>query len=135
MSVIYYPGYSQVQVQDNLIVKTIASITQSNPATLTTTSDHNYVAGMNVSFLIPKAFGMQELNKFVVQVLTASTNTLILNVDTRQFSPFAYPSPLPTAYTPPSIIPNSSGPFLPPQPLPFGNQNSFEGVTYNAGQP
>lgn len=135
MSVIYYPGYSQVQVQDNLIVKTIASITQSNPATLTTTDNHNYVAGMNVSFLIPKAFGMQELNKLVVQVLTASTNTLTLNVDTRQFSPFAYPSPLPTAYTPPSIIPNSSGPFLPPQPLPFGNQNSFEGVIYNAGQP
>ncbi len=135
MSVIYYPGYSQVQVQDNLIVKTIASITQSNPATLTTTSDHNYVAGMNVSFLIPKAFGMQELNKLVVQVLTASTNILTLNIDTTQFSPFAYPSPLPTAYTPPSIIPYSSGPFLPPQPLPFGNQNSFEGVIYNAGQP
>lgn len=135
MSVIYYPGYSQVQVSDNLIVKTIASITQSNPATLTTTDNHNYVAGMNVSFLIPKAFGMQELNKLVVQVLTASTNVLTLNVDTTQFSPFAYPSPLPTAYTPPSIIPNSSGPFLPPQPLPFGNQNSFEGVIYNAGQP
>jgi len=135
MSVIYYPGYSQVQVSDNLIVKTIASITQSNPATLTTTDNHNYVAGMNVSFLIPKAFGMQELNKLVVQVLTASTNTLTLNVDTTQFSPFAYPSPLPTAYTPPSIIPYSSGPFLPPQPLPFGNQNSFEGVIYNAGQP
>lgn len=135
MSVIYYPGYSQKIVRDNLIVKTIASITQSNPATLTTTSDHNYVAGMNVSFLIPKAFGMQELNKLVVQVLTASTNALTLNVDTTQFSPFAYPSPLPTAYTPPSIIPYSSGPFLPPQPLPFGNQNSFEGVIYNAGQP
>jgi hypothetical protein len=134
MSVVqYYPGYDQVQVHENLIIQTIASITQAFPAILTTVNDHNYVAGMNVSFLIPTQFGMVELNNQNVQVLEVTSNTLTLNVDTRNYTAFAYPSPLPSAYTPPSVVPNSSGPYLPPLPLPNGNQTSFEGAIYNAG--
>lgn len=135
MSVVYYPGYSQVTVQDNLIVQTIASVTQSNPCIVTTVNDHNYVPGMIMTFLIPTAFGMVQLNGKNVQVLSLTPNTLTINLDSTGFTPFAYPSPLPSAYTPPSIIPNGSGPYLPPQPLPYGNQESFEGTTFNAGQP
>lgn len=130
----YYPGYGQVQVQDNLLVQTIASATQSNPLVMTTVNNHNYVAGMIVRFLIPIAFGMQQLNGIDAQILSASGNSLTINVNGLQLSSFAYPSPLPNAYTPPSIIPNSSGPYLPPKPLPYGNQDSFEGVIYNSGE-
>lgn len=132
-SVIYYPGYSQVQVHQNLLTKTIESITNSNPMIVTTTEDHGYVAGMMVTFLIPNQFGMVELNGTNVQVIALTSDTLTINLDSTGFTPFAYPSPLPNAYTPPSVIPNSSGPYLPPQPLPYGNQDSFEGVIYNAG--
>lgn len=133
-SVIYYPGYSQVQVQQNLRTQTIASITQAFPAVLTTVDDHSYVAGMNVSFLIPIQFGMVQLNNQNIQVLSVTSNSLTLNIDSSNYTPFAYPSPLPDAYTPPSVIPNSSGKYLPPLPLPFGNQTSFEGTIYNAGE-
>ncbi len=133
-AVTYYPGYSQVQVQDNLIVRTIESITQAYPAVLTTTEDHGYPAGCNVTFMIPPSFGMVQLNRQNIQVLAVTNNTLTLNVDTSNYTPFSYPSPLPQAYTVPSVIPNSSGIYLPPIPLPYGNQNSFEGVIYNAGQ-
>lgn len=133
-SVIYYPGYSQVQVRENLIVQTIDSITQAYPAVLTTVDDHGYPAGVNVSFLIPIQFGMTQLNGQNIQVLSVTANTLTLNVDTSNYTPFAYPSPLPEAYTPPSVIPNSSGKYLEPLPLPYGNQDSFEGVIYNAGE-
>jgi len=132
-SVIYYPGYSQVQVHENLLVRTILSITNANPMVVTTTQDHGYVAGMNVTFLIPTQFGMVQLNNLNVQVIALTSDTLTINLDSTGFTPFAYPSPLPNAYTPPSVIPNSSGSYLPPLPLPYGNQESFEGVIYNAG--
>ena len=132
-SVIYYPGYAQEQVHDNLIVQTILSITNSYPAIVTTENDHGYVAGMMVTFLIPIPFGMVELNNVNVQVLGITADTLSINIDTTLFTPFAYPSPLPSAYTPPSVIPNSSGPYLSPLPLPCGNQDSFEGVIFNDG--
>lgn len=133
-SVIYYPGYSQTQVQQNLRTQVIDSITQAFPAVLTTVDDHGYVAGMNVSFLIPIQFGMVQLNNQNIQVLSVTSNSLTLNIDSSNYTPFAYPSPLPDAYTPPSVIPNSSGKYLPPLPLPFGNQTSFEGTIYNSGE-
>jgi hypothetical protein len=130
----YYPGYSQIQVQQNLRTQEIVSITQAFPAVLTTVDDHGYPAGVNVTFLIPIQFGMTQLNNQNIQVISVTNNTLTLNIDTSNYTPFAYPSPLPQAYTQPSVIPNSSGKYLPPLPLPFGNQVSFEGVIYNAGE-
>lgn len=134
-SIIYYPGYSQVTVTPNLRTKTIDSITQANPMVVTTTENHGYVAGMMVTFLIPSQFGMVQLNGKNAQVLSVTNNDLTINLDSSNYTPFAYPSPLPSAYTPPSVIPNSSGPYLQPQPLPYGNQDSFEGVVYNNGVP
>ena len=132
-SVQYYPGYSQQQVHPNLLTKTISAITNSNPMVVTTQFPHHYVAGMNVTFLIPSMFGMTQLNNMNAQVLSLTTNTLTINLDSTNFPVFSYPNPLPSAYTPPSVIPNSSGPYLQPQPLPYGNQESFEGTIYNAG--
>ena len=135
MSVVYYPGYSQKQVQQNLITQTILSITNAYPMVVTTENNHNYPAGINVTFLIPTQFGMQDLNGKNFQVLEMTDNTLTINVDSSNFGIFAYPSPLPNAYTNPSVIPNSSGKYLQPLPLPYGNQDSFEGTIFNAGQP
>jgi hypothetical protein len=134
-SVVYYPGYSQVQVQENLRVQTIASITNANPMVVTTVNNHGYVAGMDITFLIPVAFGMTQLNNINAQVLQVTSDTLTVDLDSTHFSVFAYPSPLPSAYTPPSVIPNASGKYLPPLPLPFGNQTSFEGTIFNDGTP
>lgn len=135
MSIIYYPGYSQVIVQQKLRNQVISSITNANPMVITTTNNHNYVAGMEVSFLIPGNFGMQQLNVLSGQVLQLTNNTLTIGIDSTRFTPFAYPSPLPSAYSYPYVIPISSGPYLPPLPLPYGNQDSFEGIQYNDGQP
>ena len=135
MSVQYYPGYSQQTVTDNLLVRKIASITRSSPMVVTTTLPHNYPAGMIVRFLIPVMFGMTSLNDVTAQVIAVTSDTLTIDVDSLNFNTFSYPSPLPSAYTDPSVIPNSSGPYLPIKPLPDPNQNSFEGVIYNAGAP
>ena len=134
-SIIYYPGYSQVQIQENLRVQPILSITNANPMVVTTVNDHHYVVGMMVKFLIPIQFGMTELNAINAQVIGMTNNTLTINLDSTNYGVFAYPSPLPSAYTSPSVIPSSSGPYLPPLPLKYGNQLSFEGVEFNNGTP
>lgn len=134
-SVVYYPGYSQVQVTENLIWQVISMISQSNPMTVTTSGNSNYVPGMLVRFMIPQQFGMQQLNSIQAQVIGVSGTSVNLDVDSTGFEPFAYPSLLPSAYTPPTMIPNASGPYLLSLPLPYANQNSFEGTIYNAGLP
>ncbi len=132
-SVQYYPGYSQQTIIENLVWKSIESITQAFPMLVTTVQDHKYTAGIRVRFQIPSMFGMIQLNGVEVQVLSVTSNTLTVNLDSSNFTPFAYPSPLPEAYTPPVVIPDASGPYLPPLPLPYGNQKSFEGTEFNNG--
>lgn len=132
-SVMYYPGYSQATVKENLVWQTIDSITQTFPMVVTTTADHHYTAGMRVRFNIPSMFGMVQLNDVESQVLSITNNTLTVNVDSRNFTPFAYPSPMPEAYTEPVIIPDASGKYLPPIPYPEPTQTSFEGTVYNNG--
>jgi hypothetical protein len=132
-SVTYYPGYSQATVIENLIWKAIEAISNSSPCVVTTIEDHHYTAGMRVRFQIPGIFGMQQLNPLELQVLSITNNTLTVNVDSSNFAPFAYPSPLPESYTPPVVLPDASGAFLPPLSLPEPDQTSFEGVVYNNG--
>ncbi len=100
---------------------------------VTTTVDHDYPAGVIVSFLIPDRFGMKVLNAITAQVLAVTANTLTVSVNSLGFDVFAYPA-VGTAYTPPSVIPTASGAPLPPNiPLPYGNQDAFEGVIFNDG--
>lgn len=134
-SVVYYPGYSQLQVEQNLLWQVIASITQSNPMIVTTVNNHNYPASVGVGFFIPSGFGMQALNHVRGEIIAVTSNTMTINIDSTRFTPFVYPSPLPNAYTPPTVYANSSAPYTPPLPLPFGNMNSFEGTVYNNGAP
>jgi hypothetical protein len=136
MSIVYYPGYSQQIVTPNLRTKTITAITNAFPMVVTVSDTIGYVVGMEVRFLIPEEFGMQQLNDVQsAQVIDKTSNTLTINLDSTHFGVFAYPGVLPHSYSLPTVIPNSSGPYLPPLPLPYGNQTSFEGVIYNAGQP
>lgn len=122
-------------VSDNLRTQTIQSVTNANPLVLTTVSDHGYRAGLMVTFLVPPMFGMSQINSQVAQVLSVTNNTLTINLNSTDFTPFAYPSPLPGAYTNPSVVPYSSGPVLTQEPLPYGNETTFEGVIYNDGVP
>jgi hypothetical protein len=132
-SVQFYPGYSQQIIIENLVWRTIGSISNSYPMIVTTVLDHGYPAGIRVRFNIPSMFGMTELKGVEVQVLAVTSNTLSVNLDSSNFAPFAYPASLPEAYTPPVVIPDASGAYLPPLPLIDPNQTSFEGVIFNNG--
>ena len=101
---------------------------------LTTENTHNYPAGVNVSFLIPSMFGMQQLNGMNGNILSVTSNTMTIGINAINFTPFAYPGSLPSAYTPPTVFANAEGP-QPIPSLPYGNQESFEGTIFNAGLP
>lgn len=134
-SVQYYPGYSQVQVTMNFQTQTISAITNSNPMVVTTLNNHNYVAGLNVTFSIPGMFGMQQLNTLNGDILSVTSNTLTIAIDSTHFSVFSYPLSLPSAYTLPSVVPNASGALKPPQPFSYANEKPFNGSIWNEGQP
>jgi hypothetical protein len=83
----------------------ILSITQSNPALITTTNntqvvggvlqavpaDHGYETGLIVRIDIPQACGMRQLNGFAGEIIVTSPTTFTLDVDTSNYDAFAIP--------------------------------------------
>lgn len=72
----------------------ISTITQAAQATVTTSSDHSFVVGNQVQFLIPSEWGMRQLNGrkgFVISI--PSSTQIVVNIDTRNFDAFVTPSP------------------------------------------
>jgi hypothetical protein len=133
-SVIYYPGYSQTQVQYIPLNKQIAAITQTNPMVVTTTTNHGYRAGQNVAYLIPQIYGMSQLNSITSNIISVTDTTFTTDTDSTSFYPFVIPGSFPSAYSSPYVIPNAEGIDVSP-PLPYGNQAPFFGVVENAENP
>jgi len=93
----------------------ITSITQANPAVVTTLSNHNLTTGQIIRINIPAGYGMQQLNKQTASITVLSANTFSLqysqtppavNIDSRIFDPFINLS----TGTPAQMIPVGSGP-------------------------
>lgn len=133
-SVIYYPGYAQVQVSQTPLIRQIESITQANPMVVTTSVDHGYQVGQNIRFIIPGNFGMSQLNTVNCDILEVTSNTITCDLDSTNFYPFSYPSPLPMSYSLPYTIPNAEGK-LRVNPLPYGNQDGFQATVRNSELP
>lgn len=96
---------------------TITSITRASPAVVTVSADHNMTTGQVVRITIPKAYGMQELNKQLVQITVLSARTFSLqysqcnpigaiNVNSSDFQAFSNVG----TGTPPQVFPVGSGP-------------------------
>lgn len=72
-------------------MRLIASITQSNPATVTTTFAHLYISGTIVRLDIPLADGMQQANQFVGPITVTGPTTFTIPLDTTMFDAFSIP--------------------------------------------
>lgn len=87
-------------------MRLIAAISNSFPATVTTTFAHQYFDGTVVRLDIPIADGMQEANQFVGPIIVTGLTTFTIPLDTIHFSPFAIPvAPDPHADTCAQVIP------------------------------
>lgn len=92
-------------------VRDILSITQANPAVVTTTFDgstpgaHGYLTGIIARIDIPIQFGMQQLNGFQSVLTVLSPSTFSIAINTTGFDAFVNPSPDPRYTTPAQVVP------------------------------
>jgi hypothetical protein len=68
----------------------ITNITQTSPAVVTFLDDHNFTIAEWISFRIPPANGMIQLNNQKAQIISLTPTTVTIAVDTLNFYPFIY---------------------------------------------
>jgi hypothetical protein len=73
-------------------IRVIAAITQSNPASITTTQNHLYLNGMTVRIDIPPGYGMQQMNQLFGEIIVTGNTTFIISIDSTLFDPFTIPA-------------------------------------------
>lgn len=68
----------------------ILSITQAAAAVVTFSADHNFTLGEWISFRIPPANGMIQLNNQKALITALTPTTVTIEVDSLDFFPFIY---------------------------------------------
>jgi hypothetical protein len=86
----------------------INSISNSQYAVIGFIEEHNFTLGENVSFRCSKPYGMVEINNRMGRVLELTSDTITVDIDTSNFSPFVYP-PVGTVVEVALAVPSSSG--------------------------
>ena len=91
-----YPANAACYANPNPIfqpaMRLIDSITNANPAVVTTTFDHQYLDGTIVRLDIPPADGMQQANGLFGSIVVLSPTTFSIAIDTTSFAPFVIPA-------------------------------------------
>ena len=68
----------------------ISNITRASAAVVTFTTNHNFIVGEWISFRIPPPNGMIQLNNQKALIISITSNTVTIAVDSLQFYPFIY---------------------------------------------
>lgn len=87
-------------------MRIIQDITNSNPASVTTTFAHSYTTGTIIRLDIPPGFGMQQANTLFASIVVTGTTTFNIDIDTSLFDTFLSFGSWPTrAESYPSAVP------------------------------
>lgn len=83
----------------------ITGITRSNPAIITTATDHGYSDGLTVRVVFPHTtnpvFGMTQIDEQTGQIVVLSSNSFAININSTNYDPFV----LATSPERPQVIP------------------------------
>ena len=104
----------------------INAITLGTTTTFGFTANHNFSAGENVSFRVSKPYGTQELNNKKGTILSLTSNTITVNLDSTNYTPFIYP--VSGRNTPPVCVPSSSGIIPNSSPPTVNLEDAFDNV-------
>lgn len=85
--------------------RVITAITKANPASVTTSFDHNYVTGTIIRLFIPAGFGMVQANNLEGSIIVTSDTTFTIDIDTTNFDTFAAAATFPQSYQYAQCIP------------------------------
>jgi len=85
----------------------VTKITAAAAAVVTLSVTHGYSVGQQVSFEVPSAFGMTQMNGRVgtITAVNTTTNTVTLDIDSSAFTAFAWPVTAFGAFTPAMMLP------------------------------
>lgn len=111
-------------------VRTITNITRAANAVVTLSVTHGFTVGQLIRVVVPANFGMTEINGLQATVIAVDlvNNTITLNIDSRSFTAFAFPT---------SAVASLGTSF--PQIVPIGEaatapyQNLLDDATRNTG--
>lgn len=90
------PGFATESPTFQPAMRLITAITQASPATITTSFDHDYEAGLIVRIFVPSLFGMRQLNQKTGTILSVpADDSFTIDIDTTQYDAFSVPDPEP----------------------------------------
>lgn len=84
--------YSNPRPVYQLAMRVISSITNADPAVVTTTIDHQYITGAIVRFNITPYHGMSQLNQQTGEIVVLSDTTFAVSINTTTYDPFFIPT-------------------------------------------
>ena len=72
----------------------ITSISKASSAVIVLSVTHQYVVGQQVRIIVPSAYGMTEMNNQLATItaINTTTNSITVNVDSTNFTTFAFPT-------------------------------------------
>jgi len=76
-------------------MRIITAITNANPASVTTSFNHNYISGTIVRLDIPLGYGMTDANQQFGPITVTGLTTYTIPIDTTYYTPFAAPATFP----------------------------------------
>lgn len=76
-------------------MRIIDSITNTYPAVVTTTFDHQYISGTIIRLIIPLGYGMTQANQLFGSITVTGDTTFEIDIDTTSFDAFAAPASYP----------------------------------------
>lgn len=68
-------------------MRIISSVTNANPAVVTTTFNHQYQSGLIVRLNIAPGYGMQQANQLYGPIIVTGNTTFTIDIDTTYFEP------------------------------------------------
>lgn len=87
----------------------INAISNAQYAVVGFTEDHDYLVGEIVSFRCEKQFGMSEINNEKAKILSTTSDTITVDIDTTTWTPFDYSLINTSGTSPPLCVPVGSG--------------------------
>lgn len=99
------PSYAQTNPIYQPAMRIISAITNSNPATVTTTFAHQYINGTIVRIDIPLGYGMQQINQQIAPIVVTGSQTFNLMIDTTLYAPFSAPVTYPLDAQQAQVVP------------------------------
>lgn len=86
-------------------MRVVTAITNSNPAAVTTSFDHNYIDGTIVRLHIPDGFGMMQVDHLYGIITVTSPTTFTIDINTIEFDQFSAPVTFPQSYQSATVVP------------------------------